>query len=153
MRVQHLDRAEFLSEYADIAPGEHVNVIGPTGAGKTTLLYQLLSGFMKRYPHVTPVSFQPKPDDSTTLAWGDSLGLKVTSDWPARKRFWESRPAGHVLWPEHIRDNVRVATQPITEVAPGLFQQLAVGLRGLHPHPLHGHRPPEMMVPRAVDVA
>jgi hypothetical protein len=54
---------------------------------------------------VTVASLMPKPSDDTTEQWAASLGLKETATWPPTQHFWQERPAGHVLWPKHIRDD------------------------------------------------
>ncbi len=105
MRVQEIPRAEFLGNYFDYRPGEHVNIIAPTGAGKSHFLYQLTERAMAEYPALRVCSLMPKPSDSTTESWAHNLGLAETPVWPPKRHFWEPEPAGHVLWPRHIKDD------------------------------------------------
>lgn len=104
MRVTHLERSDFLDNYADIRPGEHVNIIQPTGGGKSWFAHQLMRKMMHDYPGQRYVSMMPKPMDETTSAWAPALGLKEIHEWPPSKRFWEDVPPGYVLWPRHMRD-------------------------------------------------
>jgi hypothetical protein len=63
---------------------------------------------MSNYPSQRSVSFMPKPSDSTTSAWSESLGLKELDRWPIPpKMFWQETPPGYVLWPKHVRDEDR----------------------------------------------
>jgi len=99
-----LDRSEWLEDYFDYNPGEHVVIIEPTGGGKTTIAYQMLQQVMARYPHLSIVSLMPKPTDATAAAWARSLGLRETPVWPPQKKLLQGRPAGHILWPRHRMD-------------------------------------------------
>lgn len=104
MPLLELDRSDWLENYLDYNPGEHVVIIEPTGGGKTTLAYQMLGQVMTRYPHLSVVSFMPKPTDPTAAAWAASLGLRETPQWPPGKKLLQGRPAGHILWPRHRMD-------------------------------------------------
>lgn len=108
MRIQYLERRDWLDNYLDIEPGEHVNVVCPTGSGKSHLLYQVTQKILERYDGLRLASFCPKPRDETTQRWAAHLGLRETPVWPPRKKWWESEPPGHVLWPRHITgDEIR----------------------------------------------
>lgn len=97
-------REQFLSDYWQWNPGEHVVIVSPTGAGKSYLMWQLLERTMEDYPDVRPVYFVPKPADVTTTEWADKLDLRETPSWPPRPRLFQSKPRGHVLWPPHARN-------------------------------------------------
>lgn len=56
---------------------------------------------MKQNPDLSVASLMPKPRDSATNQWANALGLKETADWPPRKKWWEDKPRGYVLWPNH----------------------------------------------------
>jgi hypothetical protein len=100
--VLRLTRDEFLSEYFDYRPGEHLSLIYPTRRGKSHLAYQLLNSAMKQNPDLSVVSLMPKPRDPATTQWARKLSLKEIPDYPPRKRyFWEPVPRGFVLWPQH----------------------------------------------------
>jgi hypothetical protein len=104
MSLLQLDRSEWLEDYFDYNPGEHVVIIEPTGGGKTTIAYQMLGTVMRRYPDLSVASFQPKPDDPSTAAWARSLNLRETPVWPPQRKLFAVKPAGHVLWPRHRMD-------------------------------------------------
>jgi hypothetical protein len=104
MSLLQLDRAEWLDTYFDYNPGEHVVIIEPTGGGKTTIAYQMLGEVMRRYPDVSVASFMPKPTDVSTVQWARALNLRETPVWPPRRKLFQARPAGHVLWPPHRMD-------------------------------------------------
>jgi len=108
MRLQFIGRQDFIRDYWDCRPGDHVNCIGSTGGGKSHLLYSLADVTMARYPDLRFTSLMPKPRDSAVAEWGDRLGLKEIDSWPPRKHFWENEPRGHLLWPKHdINDEER----------------------------------------------
>lgn len=94
-------REEFLSEYFDYRPGEHVSFIYPTRRGKTHLAYQCLDAAMKQHPELSVASLMPKPRDPATTSWAANLSLKEIDEWPPRNRWWQDRPRGYVLWPHH----------------------------------------------------
>lgn len=104
MGLLELSRAEWLDEYLDVRPGEHVVIVEPTGGGKTWLMYQMLGVTMRRYPELTPVSFMPKAADPSTATWARSLGLRETPVWPPVKKLLQAKPPGYVLWPRHRMD-------------------------------------------------
>jgi energy-coupling factor transporter ATP-binding protein EcfA2 len=104
MSLLELDRSEWLDAYFDYNSGEHVVIIEPTGGGKTTIAYQMLSAAMDQHPGLSVVSFMPKPADPSTVAWAKALDLRETPEWPPRRKLFQPRPAGHVLWPPHRMD-------------------------------------------------
>lgn len=101
-----LSREEFLSDFWDFRPGEHVSLLEPTRGGKTYLMMQLLEAAMEQNPHLRIVSLMPKPRDPATVKWKDQLGFKEIHHWPPpRVMPWQTKPAGFVLWPRHNPDN------------------------------------------------
>lgn len=107
MSPKQLDRQDWLENYFDYEPGQDVLIVEPTGGGKTTIAYQMMAEVMRRYPHLSYVSFMPKPRDPSTVAWAKSLNMRETPEWPPRKTFgdwFRPKPAGHVLWPRHRMD-------------------------------------------------
>jgi hypothetical protein len=56
---------------------------------------------MKQNPGLTVASLMPKPRDIATTEWARKLNLKETAEWPPRKKWFENKPRGHVLWPKH----------------------------------------------------
>ncbi len=104
MALLELDRAEWLDSYFDYQPGEHVVIIEPTGGGKTFLAYQMLGEVMRRHPELSVASLMPKPSDPSTVQWATALNLRETPSWPPKRKLFQQRPAGHVLWPPHRMD-------------------------------------------------
>lgn len=101
MALLRLSRAEFLGEYWDYSPGEHVAIIEPTGGGKTFLAYNLLDAAMTQNPHLRAVSLMPKSGDPSTAQWARRLNLRETPVWPPAPRLFGGKPRGYVLWPRH----------------------------------------------------
>lgn len=104
MPLLELSREQWLEEYFDFNPGEHVVIIEPTGGGKTTVMYQMLQRVMHWYPRLSPVAFMPKPADPSTVRWAAELNLRETPVWPPRKKLLAEKPSGYVLWPPHRMD-------------------------------------------------
>jgi hypothetical protein len=101
MALLRLSRQQFIADYWDYNPGEHVAIIEPTGGGKTHLAYQLLGRSMAQHPDLSAVSFMPKPADPATVDWAARLDLRETPVWPPQRKLFAGKPAGHVLWPPH----------------------------------------------------
>ena len=99
-----MDRAEWLDSYWTYNPGEHVVIIEPTGGGKTFLAYQMLAEVMRRHPELSVATLMPKPADPSTVQWAQALNLRETPSWPPRRKLFQQKPAGHVLWPRHRMD-------------------------------------------------
>ena len=104
MALLELDRQLWLDEYLDYNDGEHVVIVEPTGGGKTWLMYQMLAAVIRDHPDLAPVAFMPKASDPSTVEWARALNLRETPEWPPRRKLFQSRPAGHVLWPRHRMD-------------------------------------------------
>lgn len=103
MAILRVPRDEFLSDYWDYRPGEHVALFGPTQrAGKTHLGFQLLQAANR--PSLDATVFCMKPRDRTVARWSSSLEFKETPVWPPRKHWWETEPEGYTLWPRHSFD-------------------------------------------------
>lgn len=107
MRIARFTREEFIGHRFAWNRGEHVYGCEPTQQGKSFLFYQLLQRVLSDYDpgEVSAVSLMPKPRDPATAEWMPRIGLKETRDWPPPPRLpFTPKPAGHVLWPPHIRD-------------------------------------------------
>lgn len=104
MPLQQLDRQDFLDNYFDYRPGEHLSLIMPTQRGKTHMAYQLLQSALRQNPQLRVVSFMPKPNSPATARWAEALNLREIPEWPPRKKLFQSDPAGYLLWPKHRRD-------------------------------------------------
>jgi hypothetical protein len=104
MRVTHLERQDFLENYWDYHPGQHVALIGPTQrAGKTTFAFQLLEHTPDWIPAEVLVM---KPRDRVVSANAQRLGLREVSTWPPPKRWGllSTNENRHVVWPKHSFD-------------------------------------------------
>lgn len=101
MALLRLSRQEFLEEYWNYGPGEHVAIIEPTGGGKTFLAYNLLDAAMEQNPDLRVVSLMPKSGDPSTAEWAQKLNLRETPVWPPRAKLFAAKPRGYVLWPPH----------------------------------------------------
>jgi hypothetical protein len=102
--VLQLGRSEFLDEYFDYRPGEHLNAISPTGAGKTFIAYQCAQVAIRQNPQLDFTSLMPKPRSPETVKWARVLGLKETPEWPPQRWPLQDKPPGYVLWPRHRKD-------------------------------------------------
>lgn len=99
-----LDRQDFLDNYWDYRPGEHVSLIYPTQKGKSHLAWQLLESAQRRNPDLDVVSLMPKPNSPATARWSSSLGFRETPVWPPQRKLFQAQPSGYVLWPPHRKD-------------------------------------------------
>jgi len=95
-----LSRDEFLSDYWDYSPGQHVSIIQPTGGGKTVLINQLLRETMRQYGGDLPARVTiPKRKDPGQAAWNAALGLREVPTWPPP---FYKKNRSYALWPRHI---------------------------------------------------
>lgn len=101
MALTYLPRDEFLNDYWEYNPGEHVAFIEPTGGGKTHFKYQLLGKAIEQHPELSVRVTIPKRKDPGAAAWNKALGLRETPVWPPGPAIF-GKPAGHALWPRHI---------------------------------------------------
>lgn len=85
---------DFVSEYMDWQPGEHVGLIGPTGQGKTTLMLELV----KRRPFV--VAFATKPYDESMDRLVNDDGFIVLDAW---KQLDPIAYPKRIIWPDARR--------------------------------------------------
>jgi hypothetical protein len=75
-----IPRDEFLADYYDYQPGEHVSIIGPNGRGKTYLGFQLLKASTS--PEMRGYVLVSKPRDETFEMWQKPLGYATAEEWP-----------------------------------------------------------------------
>jgi hypothetical protein len=105
MRLARFERGEFAEHYWDWNPGEHVYFCEPTQQGKSYLANQLIQRTLPENPGIRFASLMPKPRDPATSEWAPRIGLEVADRWPPPPRLpWRKKPAGHVLWPKHLKD-------------------------------------------------
>jgi hypothetical protein len=97
-----LPRNEFLGDYFDYSPGQHLALVEPTGGGKTRLKYQLLRAAMLQNPGLSVRVTIPKRQDLEAVAWNRGLGLRETPGWPPRRKMFERPPPGYAVWPRHL---------------------------------------------------
>jgi hypothetical protein len=105
MRLARFERDEFVNHRWDWNPGEHVFFCEPTQQGKSFLANQLIQRTLPLHPDIRFCSLMPKPRDPSTSEWAPKIGLKVIDRWPPPPRWpMQEKPAGHVLWPKHLKD-------------------------------------------------
>jgi hypothetical protein len=101
--ITRLPRQEFLDDYWQYEPGQHVLIVGPTQkSGKTHLAFQLLEQSVR--PSLDTTVFCMKPKDRTVANFSDELGFKEIGKWPPVKHFWQDEPPAYTLWPRHSFD-------------------------------------------------
>lgn len=93
--LEVIDRAEFLADYWDYQPGEHVTIIGPNGRGKTYLGFQLLGASSS--PDLRGYVLVSKPRDEIFEEFRKKLGYGLSEEWPPPVSFrkrpgWFVRP-------------------------------------------------------------
>jgi len=110
----YLDREDFLRDYWDYRPGQHVTFITPTQNGKTTLACQLLD--VTCSPSLPATMAVMKPRDPTPAEWTERLGFKEVATWPPDRWPWENKPRGYTHWPRHglkdvEKDNAHLSSE------------------------------------------
>lgn len=96
------NRQVFARDYFHFKKGQHVLFGGPTGRGKTELAFELVQHIATpEYPAYIAVS---KPNDPVSVSWGERLGYRRISDFPANKKVSELKifngpPSGYLVWP------------------------------------------------------
>ena len=106
MRLSRFDRDEFVGHRFEWQRGEHLYASEPTQQGKSFLLNQLIQRVLSDYEpgELRFCSMMPKPRDPATSEWMPRIGLKEIHRWPPPKNWFGDPPAGHVLWPRHLKD-------------------------------------------------
>jgi energy-coupling factor transporter ATP-binding protein EcfA2 len=107
--VQRIDRQDFIENYWDYKPGQHVSILGSTGNGKTTLALQLLE--KTAHPELPGIVLAMKPKDDTVDKFHKKMKdsgnpYRRVRDWPARKSLWApGDPSGYIVEPKHYFDD------------------------------------------------
>lgn len=109
-QVVHIPGEEFVRDYLDVRPGEHISLIGPNGTGKTTLGMRILPVILAQNPKLRAVVLAMKPHkkgrrtgDETLARYAKAQGARVIRTWPAHRFFPKQRI--FVLWPVHKFDD------------------------------------------------
>lgn len=99
-----IQQDEFVEEYWDYDPGEHVSFFGRTGSGKTTLQFKLLDQSISKDNRA--IILQMKPRDETFDKWAKTLDVRSTENWPPSffKRIRDRNRRGWILKPRHQFD-------------------------------------------------
>jgi hypothetical protein len=101
--VLRIPRSEFLDDYWDYEPGEHVTILGHTGNGKTYTAQQLLQ--RSAVPVNPALCLIAKRRDDTVKAWAKGVGYRTVTSYPTAATIWRpTKPAGYVLWPRWAKD-------------------------------------------------
>lgn len=107
--VARFGRDEFLRNYWQHKPGEHVTFLAPTQNGKTTFMFDLLAHtnweqiYRKIKPH-PPLVLVMKPRDLVVDEGAKKLEFKTVRAWPPVTSVWSPKRPGYVLWPKHTFD-------------------------------------------------
>jgi hypothetical protein len=106
-----LSRDEFFGTDDDTDPGyfryeagEHAGWIYPTQKGKTHLAWQTLGAAKRQHPELSIVTLMPKALSPSTARWAAAMNFREVADWPPRRRLFQPKPEGHVVWPQHRKD-------------------------------------------------
>lgn len=101
-----IERDEFLRDYWDYRPGEHVTIIGPTQRGKTTLGFQLLHHTAS--PELKGHVLASKPRDKTVDQWTKTLQFKKVNEWgpPGEMPWTKNKRRGYVLRPHQTLQDI-----------------------------------------------
>lgn len=103
MLIKRFAREEFLQEYWDYKPGEHVSLIAPTQNGKTTMIWDLLKHTDTSWCTVPPVMLVAKPKDPVVHRGLEAMNYREVHTWPPRKAPWSETPDGYAFWPKHLK--------------------------------------------------
>jgi hypothetical protein len=108
-----IPRDEFLADFYDYRPGEHVTIIGPNGRGKTWLGFQLLKESTS--PDMRGYVLVSKPRDETFEHWQKPLKYGTAEEWPPpvtfkKKPGWYMRPYQSGDLRKLKEDNARLHT-------------------------------------------
>ncbi|OFV82821.1 MAG: hypothetical protein A2Y78_10115 [Acidobacteria bacterium RBG_13_68_16] len=96
-------RAEFLTEYWDYHPGEHVTVVAPTGYGKTWWTNDLLQATATRA--MPAVVLATKPRDTTVDRLLRQTDYRRVRSYPIATALRAADPrSGYVVWPKFTGD-------------------------------------------------
>ena len=115
----YIPQDQFIDEYLDLKPGQHVSLFGPNGVGKTTIGLKILGKATDLNPQTVGIALAMKPDkgpredgqkrrptgDETVAALSRTLGGRVTRTW--RPPLWQrliGEPRFWTLWPRHSEE-------------------------------------------------
>jgi energy-coupling factor transporter ATP-binding protein EcfA2 len=96
LTVETIDRRDFMRDYWDYKPGQHVTIIGPNGRGKTTLGLDLLG--QTTSPKLQGFVLVSKPRDETIDRYTKKLGYKRIETYPPDPQFIKKWP-GYMVRP------------------------------------------------------
>lgn len=104
MRIARFSREEFLTDYWDYRPGQHVSLIAPTQNGKTTMMFDLLRHTDTSWCRLPPVMLVAKPQDPVVAGGLAELEYREVDTWPPRRPWFNEPPAGYGYWPKHLKN-------------------------------------------------
>lgn len=101
--ITQLERDDFIDNYFEYTPGEHLTIVGPTGSGKTWLGYQLLAA--TAHEELPAVVLVMKPKDKTVTKFSKQNNYRVINNWPPLPSIWNpGKKPGYVVWPKFTYD-------------------------------------------------
>lgn len=113
LAIQTINRDEFIRDYWDYNPGEHVTIIGPTGRGKTHLGFQLLDATSSKTLRGYVLWSKPRDEGISIEQWAKRLDYKMMETYPPPYRFKKVR--GYALKPYQSLKDLRADKQEITK--------------------------------------
>lgn len=108
-----MERDEFIRDYWDYEPGQHVTMVGPNGRGKTTLGFELLNATAT--PKLKAFVLVSKPRDETVDKFTKSMKFKKIETYPPPVDLFKKQ-RGYMLRPYQTLkdlkgDNIRLHDQ------------------------------------------
>lgn len=104
-----IDRDEFLREYWNYKPGQHVTILGPNGRGKSTLGFELLNATV--HPKMKAYVLVSKPRDETIDKWTKRLRFRKIETYPPSADPLFRKTRGYMLRPYQSLKNLEADEQ------------------------------------------
>jgi hypothetical protein len=108
-----IDRENFIRDYWDYKPGEHVTIIGPTRRGKTYLGFQLLDATTSKKLQGFVLWSKPRDEGTPVEVWAKRLNYKMIETYPPPYKF--RKPPGYVLKPHQTLKDLKLDEREITK--------------------------------------
>jgi hypothetical protein len=109
--IRVIERDDFMRDYWDYEPGEHVTIIGPTRRGKTYLGFQLLGATTSKQMQGFVLWSKPRDEGTSVKEWAKRLDYRIIEEYPPGYRF--KKLPGYILKPHHTLQDLKVDRQEI----------------------------------------